>query len=153
MPLMPTTWTLDDPRWHICFFFYGCLISWKTKLHTYVTLSTNNSEYCASAKAAREAAWQFKIYTALGRSRDVTPIDLFSDSSGNISMNHNPVHHDANKHCEIADHYAREQVARKRITITWISTKDMLADALTKALPFQSFDKFFSQLMGPALQE
>ena len=37
------------------FFFEGCAISWRSKLHTYVTTSSNHSEYCAGAKAAREA--------------------------------------------------------------------------------------------------
>ena len=37
------------------FFFEGCPISWHTKLHSYVTTSTNHSEYCAAAKCAREA--------------------------------------------------------------------------------------------------
>ena len=36
-------------------FFEGCVISWHSKLHTYVTTSSNHSEYCAAAKCARES--------------------------------------------------------------------------------------------------
>ena len=130
------------------FFYYGCLISWKSKLHSYVTLSTNNSEYCASAKAAREAKWLHKMYIAVNRSTDVCPIDLFSDSTGAIAMNHNPVQHEANKHCDLADHFAREQVERGIITISYVPTEMMLADILTKPLPPISFNKFVSQYMA-----
>ncbi len=129
------------------FFYEGCPISWKTKLHSYVTLSTNNSEYCASAKAAREAKWLHKIFTALGLKDAVSPIDLFSDSTGAIAMNHNPVQHEANKHCDLADHFAREQVERGIITISYVNTKDMIADVLTKALPPASFLKLIMEFM------
>ena len=132
------------------FFYKGCLISWKSKLHTYVTLSTNNSEYCASAKAAREATWLKKIFQFLDLPAAKVPIDLFSDSAGAIAMNQNPVHHEANKHCDLADHYAREQVARKVITISYMPTKEMLADVLTKPLGAPEFNKFISRLMTDA---
>ena len=129
------------------FFYKGCPISWKSKLHTYVTLSTNNSEYCASAKGAREATWIKKILQFLELPAGNSPIDLFSDSAGAIAMNHNPVQHDANKHCDLADHYAREQVLRKIITISYVPTTRMLADILTKPLGAPDFTKFVSQLM------
>ena len=54
-------------------------------------------------------------------------------------MSYNPVNRAASKHVDLADHYAREQVERKTITISYLSTKDTTADALTKALPAPSF--------------
>jgi len=130
------------------FFYEGCVISWSTKLHSYVTTSSNHSEYVCSAKAAREATWLDKIFTALRLPEAVHPIDLFSDSTGAISMNYNPVHHEANKHVALADHYAREQVEQGIITVTHVSTQNMLADALTKALCHAKFAKLVSQFMN-----
>ena len=129
------------------FFFEGCPISWKSKLHSFVTLSTNNSEYCASAKAAREAKWLWKMYRTLKFADAVSPIDLFSDSTGAIAMNHNPVQHEANKHCDLADHFAREQVERGIITISHVSTQNMLADLLTKSLGPNDFTRLVGQIM------
>ena len=129
------------------FFYSGCLISWRSKLHSYVTLSTNNSEYCASAKAAREAKWLWKIFRFLKLAPDVSPIALFGDSTGSIAMNYNPVQHDANKHCDIADHYARESVEAGIITITYVNTKLNLSDALTKALSTADFERLISTVM------
>ena len=48
------------------FFFSGAVISWQSKLHTYVTTSTNHSEYCAAAKAAREVAGEAFLFTGAG---------------------------------------------------------------------------------------
>ena len=131
-------------------FFEGCAISWKSKLHTFLTLSTNNSEYVASAKCAREAKWLWNIYNSIGLSKYVKPIVLFSDSQGAISLAYNPVLHESNKHVEVADHYARELVQRGIIDITFVGTKEMLADALTKSLPARQFLYLICQYMAEA---
>jgi hypothetical protein len=121
------------------FFFFGSPLSWQTKLHSFVTTSTNHSEYCAAAKAAREAKWWETTMTAIGFGRFVGPIDLFSDSKGAIAMTYNPVQRAASKHVDLADHYAREQQERGTITISHVGTKDMRADILTKPLPLVDF--------------
>ena len=102
------------------FFFEGCPVSWHSKLHTYVTTSTNHSEYCAAAKAAKEAKWWEKFFTEIGYTMFVRPIDLFSDSKGCIAMTRNPVQRSASKHIDLADHYAREQQERGTISISYI---------------------------------
>jgi hypothetical protein len=132
------------------FFFEGCAISWHSKVHTFVTTSTNHSEYCASAKAAKEAKLLEKIFCALGHSQHVKPIDLFSDSKGAISMNYNPVHSNACKHGDLQDHYARELVDRGTITISFVPTDQMTADVFTKALAFIKFDGFVVVFMAAA---
>lgn len=106
-------------------FYEGCLLSWHSKLHTMVTTSTNHSEYVASGKCAREAVWWDKICITMRLREAVRPIATFSDSNGAICMNYNPVHHEANKHVALADHYAREQVELGIITITYIPTDAM----------------------------
>ena len=78
----------------------------------------------------------------------MSPIDLFSDSQGAIAMKYNPVQRSASKHVELADHYAREQVERKLITISYIPTTEMIADALTKALSKALFEKFLPHLVA-----
>ena len=78
----------------------------------------------------------------------VRPIHLFSDSQGAIAMTYNPVKREASKHVDLADHYAREQVERGTITISYVSTKDMIADLLTKALPRATFDHHVTHLVG-----
>ena len=63
-------------------------------------------------------------------------------------MNHNPVHHEANKHVAIADHFAREQVELGIITISHMRTDNLPADALTKPLPKAKFLKLVQTFMN-----
>jgi hypothetical protein len=130
------------------FFYEHCPISWHTKLHTLITTSTNHSEYCAAAKAAKEAKWFDKFMTELGFSSAVRPIDLFSDSKGAIALTYNPVQRSASKHIDLADHYAREQQEQGVITISYVNTTNMLADLLTKPLPREAFQRHVTQLMA-----
>jgi hypothetical protein len=134
------------------FFLFGCPVSWHCKSHTYITTSTNHSEYCAAAKAAREAKWQEKIYTDIGFEKFVRPITLFSDSKGAIAMTYNPVQRAASKHVDLADHYAREQQERGTINIVWINSHDMIADLLTKALGRPAFTRHASALVTRIIQ-
>jgi hypothetical protein len=129
------------------FFFFNCVISWHTKLHTLITTSTNHSEYCAAAKAAREAKWWEKVLTEIGFGRYVKPIDLFSDSKGAIAMTYNPVQRAASKHVDLADHYVREQQELGTITISYVNTKDMVADILTKPLGAPDFARHAAKLV------
>ena len=129
------------------FYFEGCPISWHTKLHSLVTTSTNHSEYCAAAKAAKEAKWLEKVMLAINMSLFVRPIDLFSDSKGSIAMTYNPVNRTGSKHIDLADHYAREQQELGTITITHVATQDMIADLLTKPLARPQFIKLRENLV------
>ena len=112
-----------------------------------ITTSTNHSEYCAAAKAAKEAKWLEKMMIELGFGSFVKPIDLFSDSKGSIAMTYNPVQRSASKHIDLADHYAREQQERGTITISYVSTHDMIADLLTKPLGRIDFQRHCSKLI------
>jgi hypothetical protein len=71
---------LDTRRSTMGFIFFkdGCSVSWSAKLHSFVTTSTNHSEYCAAAKAAREARSKQILLNEIGMPQPV--IDLFIDS-------------------------------------------------------------------------
>jgi hypothetical protein len=134
------------------FFLGSCPISWHSKLNTVLTTSTNHSEYCAAAKAAREAKWWEKLCTEIGFGHYVKPVDLFSDSKGAIAMTYNPVLRSASKHVDLADHYVREQQELGTITTTWVSTKDMVADVLTKPLAYIDHSRHAAKLVGEVLK-
>jgi len=125
------------------YFFENCPISWHTRLHAYVTSSTNHTEYCAAAKASKEARHQIYVFTELAAHipelQPQLPLPMFSDSRGSITMTQNPVQRSASKHIEVADHYAREMVDRGFVTVTHVPTDRMLADILTKALTAAKF--------------
>ena len=113
-----------------------------------MTLSSTHSEYCNIAKAGREAQWMRKVFTGMQYPEYVETIAIFTDSQGAIAWSNNPVQHEASKHVELADHYGRELLARGIISITFVSTSDMLADALTKALSEPIFNGFIRLFMA-----
>ena len=84
------------------FFFSGCAISWKSKLHTFVTTSTNHSELVVSATAGREAKFLWKLFGSLNlhgtASLFCKRVDLFSDSMGVVAVATNPVLSASTKH-------------------------------------------------------
>ena len=141
---------LDTRRTTMGYVFYygGCAISWSSKLNTYVTTSTNQSEYCGLAKAAKEAKYLATLMQFIGNEKEAKPVDLFGDNAGAVAMAHNPVKQSLSKHVEIADHYSRELVEQNVITVNKISTVDMIADILTKALDETKFVKHESSLVG-----
>jgi hypothetical protein len=63
-----------------------------------------------------------------------TPVPLFVDNSGVISMVFNPVDHQSNKHIRISCHYARELTSEQVIAPQRVATEKNLADIFTKPL-------------------
>ena len=47
------------------FYYSGAVLSWFSKLHTFVTTSTNHSEYAALAQGAKEAQWFVYLFEQL----------------------------------------------------------------------------------------
>ena len=125
----------DSSRSTIAYVFYfgGAILSWHSKLHSYVTTCTNHSEYAALFAAAKEAQWLVYLFKDLDAEVTLTPIPVYVDNSGVVSMVFNPVDHKANKHVRIACHYARELTQEKVIlhsvfpaSTIWLTTSPRL---------------------------
>jgi len=56
------------------------------------------------------------------------------DNKGAISLKKNPMQHFRTKHIDVEHHFVREQIENGEATFKYCSTKDMMADVLTKAL-------------------
>lgn len=57
------------------------------------------------------------------------------DNEGAEALARNPEHHTRTKHIDARYHFIRECVADADVRVEHVSTKDMLADMLTKPLP------------------
>ncbi|XP_019089052.1 PREDICTED: uncharacterized protein LOC109127913 [Camelina sativa] len=112
----------------------GQPISWSAKKQKGVARSSTEAEYRAVANAASELMWICSLLSELGLSRTASPT-IYCDNIGATYLCANPVFHSRMKHIAIDYHFIRELVSSGKLRVAHVSTKDQLADALTKPLP------------------
>jgi hypothetical protein len=66
--------------------------------------------------------------------RDRSKVVLNIDNKSAISLCKNLVYHQRSKHLDTRYHYIRNCTEEAKIDVKYVSTKDQLADILTKAL-------------------
>ena len=119
---------------------YENTVIWASKKQKIVTLSSTEAEYVAACTAACETVWVINTLASL--KIDVNrPVTMYEDNLACIMISKNPETR-RTKHFDTKYHFLRELVSGKEIKLESISTKDQLADTLTKALPFEPFQKF-----------
>ena len=74
------------------------------------------------------------------------PIKLYCDNKVAISISHNPVQHDKTKHIEVDRHFIKEKIEKGIICMTYIPTREQLADIFTKGLQKSTFEDFIGKL-------
>jgi hypothetical protein len=115
----------------------GVAVSWKSGLQVTAAVSTLEAEYQAGSSACREALWLRKLMRSLGR--QVGPLVIMSDNQGAIAQYENPISSSLSKHIDVVHHFVRERVARDEVQFRYCPTAEMVADALTKAVPAPKF--------------
>jgi histone deacetylase 1/2 len=117
------------------------LVSWSAMKQATVSRSSTEAEYKSLANATTELIWVEALLHELGvKLTEMTC--LWRYNLGATYLSTNPVFHARTKHIEIDYHFVRERVASNHLAIKFISTRDQLADGLTKALPIKSLDEF-----------
>jgi hypothetical protein len=125
---------------------YGGAVSWKSRLQPTVAVSTCEAEYMAAGEAVREALWWRKLLPQLGI--DVEGgIPIRGDNQSTLAVLSNPISSERTKHIDVVHHFARERAELGEVVFSYISTKEMVADGLTKALGVAQF-KWFRDAMG-----
>ncbi|THG94569.1 hypothetical protein EW026_g6932 [Hermanssonia centrifuga] len=115
-------------------FTIGGAISWSSKCQDIVCLSTTEAEYIAPTHAEKEAIWLHHLLDEVFPKRFKLPITVYSDNQGAIALSKDDRFHTRTKHIDIRFHFVRQYVEDGTLSITYLPTDRMLADALTKAL-------------------
>ena len=127
-------------------------VSWKSKKQSSVALSTAEAEYMALASSAQEAVWMRQLSSEIGIEY-TKPVIIYEDNQSAIAMTKNPQFHGRTKHIAIKYLFIREQVNDGTVNIQYCSTKNMLADMLTKPLASTQFSKLCSLIgVKPSLK-
>jgi hypothetical protein len=128
------------------FLLGGWAITWCSKKQSCVALSTMESEYivCSAAVWLRRFLQHLDIVASA-----MDPVTIYSGSMAALAYAKDPKYHGKTKHIEIKYHYIRDMVAKKEVFLEHISTKNMLADPLTKPI---ARDPFHSHIKGLGLR-
>jgi hypothetical protein len=76
----------------------------------------------------------------------LSKVPLLCDNESAIRMVDNPVEHSRTKHIDIQYHFLRDHQQRGDIKITYVNTKDQLANIFTKPLDEKTFSKLRNEL-------
>lgn len=123
----------------------GNPISWSSKKQGSVARSSTEAEYRAVANTASELRWVCSLMTDLGISIPTVPV-IYCDNVGATYLAANPIFHSRMKHVALDYHFVRGNVQSGALRVSHISTKDQLADALTKPLPRPRFIELFDKI-------
>ena len=160
-----------------CFFCFGNLICWKSKLQPLTAGSTHEAELIALAFAADEGVWLRKLLKEVKFAVGITkpqyymtrkeatktqaPRDgktfidnlpatpIFVDNKGTTQTVTNPVSTaQKSKHLDVRYFRIRDHIRDSKLRVSWIGTHWNVSDFFTKALPSPAFPNFREYLMG-----
>ncbi|CAL5338710.1 unnamed protein product [Camellia sinensis] len=128
-----------------CTFVWGNLVTWKSKKQNVVARSSAEAEFRAVAQGICEGLWLRRILEELHAELEL-PVKLYCDNKAAINISLNPVQHDRTKHVEVDRHLIKEKVEEGTICMTYVPTKEQIADTFTKGLSRQLFEDFIGKL-------
>lgn len=117
---------------------FDATVSWTSRKQNTVALSSTEAEYVSLSQATCEAIWIRNLLVELGIPMD-KPVKIYEDNQSCIKISEEPREHKRMKHVDIRFHFIRECIQNKIIQPVYISTKEQVADILTKGLPAGPF--------------
>jgi hypothetical protein len=122
-------------------------IDWKATKQQSVTKSTTEAELYALSCAALEFIWWNNSFGQLSFKTGITPV-IYCDNKQTVGIVIKATERLLTKlkHVDIHQIWLRKAVERGEVNVQWISTTQMPADGLTKALPKQKHIEFTRQL-------
>jgi hypothetical protein len=114
-------------------------VAWLSRKQPCTASSTTEAEYLATHVATKKLLWEHWLLQQFGHLQR-HPTALYFDNQPAICLVQNPEQHQQIKHINVSYHIIREHQANGDIEITYLPTKQQLANIFTKAhLPAQFF--------------
>jgi hypothetical protein len=110
----------------------GGVVAYSSKLQRTVALSSAEAVYMGLAHGTQEVLFLRELVKELGLSQKQTIIHVDNQAAQQMALN--PVHHQRTKHIDVRYHFVRERVQTKEVELQHISTKENLADIMTKGV-------------------
>ena len=128
-------------------FIYGNPVSWRSVRQSHIATSPQHAETNACDGGARHLVWMRKLLDDFGHP-ETSASALFVDNKGLISSTLNTPRHQTNKHLDVKLFYKNELQESKIISVRYLETSRLTADALTKQLQRVSFVKHLRIMLG-----
>ena len=112
-----------NSTFRFCFSMDSSMVSWSSRKHGSVALSTAEVEYILVSDASRESIWLQKLLSDLFDS-SLEHVVIHRDNQSCIKLSENPVFHDRLKHIEMRYHYVRDMVQRRAVSLRYIPTDE-----------------------------
>ena len=116
------------------------LICWRSKLHSCVSLSTAEAEYCAATEAAKTIKWVTSMLKFMLPKLALAPALLYEDNAACRSMVTCSQVSGRNKHFELKQHFIREVYQAALLLLLEVSTTKQVAGIFTKSLARPAFE-------------
>ena len=120
-------------------------IIWSSKLQPSVALSSTEAEYIALSLTSRDVIWCRALLYELGFPQK-EPTTIYEDNDSCIKIAQSAKQLPGVKHIDIRHHFIRDRIRSGEIKLERMRTGDMVADILTKQLPYPAFKKHRSGL-------
>ena len=127
-------------------FVKSCLVSWKSKGQSQVTLSVTEAEYVAVSELCKEILFVRQVMEFL-KQKVKYPIIIHCDNVGAIFLAHNAKASQRTKHIDVRYHFVREYVEHGIVKIIFVRSAENKSDPFTKNVSKELFDKHHADYM------
>ena len=121
-------------------FFYGVLISWKSRVQKNVTLSSTESEYVGLSKMVCEIIFAKQVLESVVIKVKL-PIPVCTDNTGAIHLTKNWLSGGKTKHVDTRYHFIKELQDQGVIVVKFVGTKENEANMMTKNVGEQEYNR------------
>ena len=141
---------MDTRRSHGCYtiMLAGAAVTWRSRSHKSIMLSTAAAEYYEASEACREIAFVRGILEDFYNRGSLPPTPLYIDNQACIAMGMMPQFTEKQKHIPIRICHLKECREDGMVELRHVSTTNQLADIGTKALAQPTFERLRHALRG-----
>ncbi|MBW0498231.1 hypothetical protein O181_037946 [Austropuccinia psidii MF-1] len=114
-------------------YFFGT-IGWKSQKQCVVALSSAEAEYNALSSCCQDSEWLCQLISEITFKKINSTI--YSNNQSSIALASNRIYHHGTRHIDFRLHFVRSLIKYEKIILKYIRTQYMVADLLTKNLPY-----------------
>lgn len=121
----------------MCHLLENSLVSWHSKKHASVTLSTTEAEHVVAGTCCAQIICmkqQFSDYII-----NLGAVSIRCDNTSAINFTKNPILHSRTKHIQVRNHFIIDHVEKGECVLEFVILSNQLAYIFTKPLPSKNF--------------